>query len=66
MNSAKFNSPEHNRKEHGTTETDDEIAEVPPPKFALSAPSQPKNTAILVQHSGTEHMIDNMLPVLQR
>jgi hypothetical protein len=60
MNSAQFDLASHDRKEHGTAKADNEIAEVPSPKFPLSARAHPKNAAIFVQNIGAEHMIDNV------
>jgi hypothetical protein len=60
MHSAEFGSTKHNRKYHWTTKADDEVAKVPPPKFALSPRSQPKDTSIRVQHPGGNHMINNV------
>jgi hypothetical protein len=57
---AELGSPKYNRKEHWTTEANDEIAEVPPTKFLLSARSQAKDTTIRMQHPGGNHVINNI------
>ena len=60
MDSTEFSSSKYNRKEHWTTKADDEIAEMPPTEFLLSQRSQPKDTAIRMQHPGGNHMINNI------